>query len=129
MIHTFKVASTLAAQRIVAMTSTAYTVGYPADAKALPLGITKDNVKDTTTGVPVACVGERAKLYMNETMAAGGLVGSDTSGRGIPRTLVAQTTSAASTTVAYVGVLLGPAVALTGTIGEILIQPGFVIGT
>ena len=114
MIHSFKVATTLAAQRIVAITA-ADTVGYPASNQALPIGITKDTVLDTTNAIPVAGPGEIAKVYFNDTCAAGGLVGSDSSGRGV---------QALTTTSHYVGVLLGDAVAATGTIAQVLIQPG-----
>lgn len=129
MIHTFNVAATLAAYRCVAPASTAYQVGYPASAQVLPIGITKDTVKDTINSIPVAGPGERAMLTFNETMASGGLVGSDTNGFGTPRTVGALTTTAFTSTAAYVGVLIGPAVAVTGTVAEVYICPGFVRGT
>lgn len=123
MVHSFKVASTLAAQRIVAITA-ADTVGYPGSNQVLPIGITKDTVLDTTTSIPVACAGEIAKLYFNDTVSAAGLVSSDSSGRGIPFTL-ANTTTALTLASAYVGILVGGAVAATGTIANVLVQPGF----
>ena len=121
-VNSFLVASTLAARRAVAV-SAAETVGYPANAQALPIGITLDTVLDTTSSVPVACAGEIAELLFNDTVSAAGLVGVDTSGRGIPFTL-ADTTTALTLANAYVGVLLGPAVGATGTIARVLINPG-----
>lgn len=116
MVQSFKVASTLAAQRIVGVTA-AETVGYPAAATNLPVGVTKDTVLDTTSAIGVAGPGEIAKIYFNDTVAAAGLVAADSSGRGVP--------FSATSTNAYVGVLLGPAVAATGTIAQVLIQPGY----
>lgn len=121
--HSFKVATTLAAQRIVAV-SAANTVAYPANNQALPIGITLDSVKDTNQAIPVAMPGERAQLYFNDTVAAAALVSSDSSGRGIPFSL-ANTTTALTLASAYVGVLLGAAVAATATVAEVLIAPGF----
>ena len=121
--QSFKVATTLAAQRIVAITA-ADTVGYPANNQALPIGITKDTVKDTNQAIPVAMPGEIAKLYFNDTVGAAGLVSSDSSGRGIPFSL-ANTTTALTLASAYVGVLVGAAVAVTATIANVLIAPGF----
>lgn len=118
----FKVASTLAAQRIVAV-SAADTVGYPGNNQTLPIGITVDTVKDTNQAIPVQC-GGIAKLYFNDTVAAAGLVASDSSGRGVPFTLAA-TTTALTLASAYVGVLVGAAVAATGTIADVFIAPGF----
>jgi hypothetical protein len=129
MIHSFKVLTTLSAYRVVScVTGTAYTVQYPAAATQMPIGVTKDTVKDTTGSIPVACVGERAKLYFNDTCASGELVAADTSGRGKRWTVAADTTTSLTVTSAYVGVLLGPTVALTGTLAEILVQPGIAKG-
>lgn len=132
MIHSFKVATTLAAYRCVAAAAAAHTVQYPAAANVLPLGITKDTVKDTTQAIPVAGPGEKALLYFNETMAAGGLVGSDTSGRGTPFIIGANTvtamTVAAMSLAGYVGVLVGPTIGLTGTLAEVYICPGIANG-
>lgn len=122
-VHSFKVASTLTSQRIVAV-SAANTVAYPTGNQIIPIGITIDDVTDTTTAISVAMPGERAKLFFNDTVAAAGLVSSDSSGRGIPFTL-ANTTTALTLASAYVGVLLGAAVAVTATIAEVLIMPGF----
>jgi hypothetical protein len=115
----FKVLTTLTAYRIVAAdTSAANTVTYPANASRLPLGITADDAKDTTTGIPVYGPGNIAKLYFNDTVAAGAYVASDSSGRGVPHVDV----TAGS---AIVGVLVGPAVAATGTIAHVMILPSF----
>jgi hypothetical protein len=130
MINSFKVATTLSAYRVVCMlSSTAHTVAYPEGNTRLPVGITKDTVKDTTQCIPVAGVGEIQRLYFNDTVGAGQLVAGDTSGRGVPFTLGGQTTSAMTIQAAYVGVLVGPAVAATGTYADVLIQPGFARGT
>lgn len=122
LVESYKVASTLAAQRAVAVTA-AQTVGYPANARVLPIGITLDTVNDTNEGIPVQHNG-KAKLLFNDTVAAGALVASDSSGRGIPFTL-ANTTTSLTLASAYLGVLVGNAVAATGTIAEVLILPGY----
>lgn len=124
-IHSFKVLTTLAAQRVVVI-GTANTVQYPAAAAGSELlaGITKDTVLDTTGAIPVAGPGEIAELYFNDTVSAAGLVGSDTSGRGVPFSLAA-TSTAISAPAAYLGVLVDAAVAATGTIAKVLIAPGF----
>lgn len=114
----FKVIATLSAYRIVRPdTAGSNVVGYPSAATVCPIGITTDDVKDTTTGIPVA-VGGIAKLYFNDTVAAGGLVAADSSGRGVPH---ADTTAGSY----VIGHLIGPAVAATGTIAEVLINPFF----
>lgn len=123
MIQSFKVATTLAAQRCVAITA-ADTVGYPASNQAMPIGITKDTVLSAAQAIPVAGPGEIAKLYFNDTVAAAGLVQSDSSGRGVPFTS-ANTTTSLTLASAYVGVLVGSAVAATATIAQVFIAPGF----
>jgi hypothetical protein len=120
----FKVATTLAAQRIVAM-SAADTVAYPAAGNLLPVGITADTVLDTNQAIPVYGAGNICKLLFDDTVAAAGLVSSDSSGRGIPHVLAATTTSL-TLAAAYVGILSGEAVAATGTIANVYIQPGLV---
>lgn len=127
MIHTFKVLSTLSAYRAVcAVTGTAFTVKYPDTSTCLPIGVTKDTVKDTTNSIPIAVAGERALLYFQDTCASGEIVGFDKTGiAGGKRWTFAGATTAS----AYLGVLLGPTVALTGTLAEILVQPGFGQGT
>lgn len=124
-VESFKVLSTLSAYRVVsAVSSTANTVQYPESAQNPFIGVTEDTVRDTNTAIPVAISG-RAKLYFNDTVTAGQLVGSDTSGRGIPFTL-SDTTTSVTLTGQYVGILLGASVAATATIAEILVRPGFV---
>lgn len=123
-IHSFKVAATLAAERIVALNGTANTVAYPGNNQTLPIGVTLDTVKDTNQAIPVAMPGEIARLYFNDTVTSGALVSSDSSGRGVPFTL-ANTTTALTLASAYVGILIGASVAATATVADILIQPGF----
>ena len=130
MVHGFKVQATLAAYRVVSgVTGTGYTVQYPPAAASFPYGVTVDTVKDTTNSIPVKTHGERAKLYFNDPVSSGQLVGADTSGRGVPFTIAADTTTALTVTSAYIGPLLGPSVALTGTFAEILVSPGIAKGT
>ena len=114
----FKVASTLPAQRIVTfLTGTANSVKLPAATSEVCAGITVDTVLDTTNAIPVA-IGGIAKLYFNDTVASGAFVAADSSGRGVPHVNV--------TAGSYViGTLIGPAVAATGTVAEVLIQPMF----
>ena len=118
-VQSFGVASTLSSQRGVYI-SAANTVAYPSGATDMPIGITIDDVTETTQGIAVATAGAIAKLYFNDTVAVGGLVALDTSGRGVP--YVSSATTASSN--AYLGVLRGAAVAATGTIAEVFIQPG-----
>lgn len=121
----FKVAATLAAQRIVALdSSNAGGVAYPANNQTLPIGITANTVDDTTQSIPVIPAGYEAYLYFNDTVSAGALVASDSSGRGVPFTL-ANTTTALTLASAYVGILSDVAVAATATIAKVFIQPGF----
>jgi len=121
LILSFKVAATLAAQRIVAITA-AETVGFPANNQALPIGVTTDTVLDTTSAIPVQVNGI-AKVLVNDTISTAALVSSDSSGRGIPFSL-ADTTTALTLASAYLGPLIG-ATAVTGDIAQVLIQPGF----
>lgn len=125
MIQPFSVAATLLAQRIVSMATDAeWTVEYPAAGGDLPVGITVDTVKDTTQSIPVAGPGEFAKCFFNDTVTAGGLVGSDSAGRGIPIADV-QTTTGFTVLAAYVGISLED-VDATATIAQVYIMPGFV---
>jgi hypothetical protein len=80
-------------------------------------------MKDTVSGIPVQISG-KAKVLFNDTVAAAGLVASDSSGRGVPFTL-GNTTTALTLASAYIGPLIGAAVAATNTIAQVLIQPGF----
>jgi hypothetical protein len=113
-----KVASTLSAYRIVtALTGTANSVKVPAAATEFPIGITQDTVLDTTNAIPVAIAGI-SKLYFNDTVASGAYVASNNAGQGVPHV----NTTAGS---CVIGVLIGPAVAATGTIADVLIMPHF----
>ena len=113
-----KVQSTLSAYRVVTyLTGTANTVKVPASASELPLGITVDTVLDTTSAIPVAIAGIQ-KLYFNDTVTSGAYVAADSSGRGVP-----HVNATAGSFV--IGVLVGPTVAATGTVANVLINPHF----
>jgi hypothetical protein len=126
-VNSFKVASTLAAYRAVAI-SAANTVGYPANAQTLPIGITIDTVKDITQAIPVAGPGSIAKMTFDDSVSAGALVKSDSSGRGVPLAHPATSTSA-TLSAAYVGVLVDAKVESTGTVANVYIMPGFIRGS
>lgn len=124
MIHSFKVATTLAAQRIVMMvTASANTVKLVDTSVALPIGVTKDTVLDTVNAIPVAVAGEIAHVFFNDTIGAGEMVGSNASGQGILFSPAATSTSI-SAPAGYLGVLVDAAVSATGTIAKVLIMPG-----
>jgi len=113
-----KVQSTLSAYRVVTcLTGTANTVKVPASASELPLGITVDTVLDTTSAIPVAIAGIQ-KLYFNDTVTSGAYVAADSSGRGVPHLNVTAGSF-------VIGVLVGPTVAATGTVANVLINPHF----
>lgn len=121
LVNSFKVAATLASQRVVCGNGTQNTVGYPAATSKLPFGVTVDDVKDTNQAIPVQQTGI-AKVVFNDTCASGAQVGFDTNGYAVPVTLGA----AATTTGAILGILgtlVGPSVAATGTVAEVLLQP------
>lgn len=121
-IESFKVQTTLSAYRIVsAMSSTANTVEYPPAATVIPIGITVNDVKDTTSSIPVQING-RAKLLFNDTVTSGKLVASDSSGRGIPFTPGATTTALTLPT-GVIGTLVDASVSATGTVANVLINP------
>ena len=122
----FKVATTLAAYRIVAI-SAANTVAYPSGSTVLPIGVTLDTVKDTNQAIPVAVAGSIAKVEFNGNVSAGGLVASETDGRGTAFTL-ASTTTALTLSAAYVGILVGATVAASGTVADVFIMPGYESG-
>ena len=121
LVLSFNVVATLAAQRIVAITA-AETVGFPANNQALPIGVTFDTVLDTTSAIAVQVNGI-AKVLVNDTISAGALVSSNSSGQGVPFTL-ADTTTALTLASAYLGPLVG-ATAVSGDIALVLISPGF----
>ena len=115
-----KVAATLPAYRIVTcLTATSHAVKLAATAVERPIGITADTVSDTTSAIPVIVAGI-AKLQFNETMTCGKMVAADSGGLGLGVPHVDTTAGSY-----VVGVLLGPVIALTGTIGEVLVQPHF----
>lgn len=121
-VASFKVLTTLTSQRIVAMVSgTGNTVQYPESAQRMYLGITIDDVEDTTSAIPVQMNG-LADLYFNDTCVAGALVGSDSSGRGIQFT-PAATSSGLTLGTGVIGVLVGPSVSATGTVAAVSINP------
>lgn len=111
-----KVLTTLAAQRIVAVSSTPQTAIYPAALTSPMIGISLDNVTDTNQAIPVV-VGGIAKLYINDTCAAGDLIAGDSSGYGKKHV----DTTAGSYVVGKALV----ASAATGTVIQVLIQPHF----
>ena len=114
----FKVQTTLAAYRIVTcLTGTANTVKYPAAVSEKPVGVTTDTVLETATSIPV-CISGIAKVYFNDTVTSGAFVAADSSGRAVPHTSVTAGSF-------IVGMLIGPTVAATGTIADVLINPAF----
>ena len=125
-VQSYKVQSTLSAQRFVAFVSgTADTVQYPESAQNFVVGITLDSVVDTTSSIPVCGPGSVAKVYFNDTVTAGQPVKSDTSGRAVPISL-SNTTTSVTLTSCYCGILAGASVAATGTIAKVFFCPGFV---
>lgn len=114
----FKVRATLSAYRCVAHdTAGAGFVVYPSAASVQPIGITVNDVKDINEAIPV-CMSGPQKLLFNDTMSSGGLVASDSSGRGVPHVDV--------TVGSYiVGRLMGPAVTQTGTLAMVNVNPFF----
>ena len=121
LIESFKVLSTLTSQRVVMHNSTAHTVLYPDTTSAMPIGITVDDVKETTSAIPVQVNG-KAKLYFNDTVTCGQLVGFDSSGRGVPFT-PAVTTTGLTIGTGVIGTLIDASVAATGTVAQVLINP------
>lgn len=114
----FKFATTISAYRIVtALTGTSNTVKVPANATELPIGITEDTVLETATAGQVA-VGGIAKLFFNDTVTSGAYVASNNAGQGVPHV----NTTAGS---CVVGILIGPTIAATGTIADVLVNPHF----
>jgi len=114
----FKVAATLTAYRgVTSVTGTADTVKYPASALERPLGITTNDVKNITDGIPV-CIGGITDLTFNDSCASGKMVALDSAGRGV----VHVDTTAGSY---VIGVLVGPDVQTAGQIGQVLVQPHF----
>ena len=114
----FKTNATIPAYRIVtAVTSTANTVKVGVAATDVPLGVSADTVLATGDAIPVI-VGGIAKVYFNDTCTTGGLVATNNAGQGVPHV----NTTAGSY---VIGTLIGPTVAATGTIADVLVQPMF----
>lgn len=110
------VLTTLASQRIVALSTTKHTAIYPAGLTSPMVGISIQEVTDTNQSIPVQVDGI-AKVYMNDTCAAGDLIAGDTSGMGKKHV----DTTAGS----YVVGQALEACAATGTVIQVLIQPKF----
>lgn len=121
LVESFKVLTTLTTQRVVMHDTAAGTVLYPNTTSAMPLGVTIDDVLDTTSAIPVKLNG-KAKLFFNDTVTCGNLVGFDTSGRGVPFT-PAVTTTGLTIGIGVIGTLIDATVAATGTIANILVNP------
>lgn len=110
----FKQGDSIAAYRIVRATSTPNTVALASATTDVLIGVTVDEATKSTQAVPVAISGI-AKVYMNDTCAAGSIITTDASGRGIAAT--------ANTAGVYVlGVCLNT-VSATGTLADVLLQP------
>lgn len=124
LVTSFKQAGSLAAYRVVTMVSaTANTVGYPEDIYRMPLGVTIDESETSSDEAAVQMNG-LAKLYFNDTVTSGGLVGFDSSGRGVPLPAIGNTIAGTlSLPVGCIGMLIGPKVDLTGTIALVSVQP------
>ena len=110
--------ATIAAYRIVtALTGTANTVKVPASASEFPIGITQNTILDTTAAIPVNISGI-SPLYFNDTVTSGAYVASNNAGQGVPHVNVTAGSF-------VIGILVGPTVAATGTIADVLINPHF----
>ncbi len=112
-IESFKQADSITAHRIVRV-SAAQTVAVVSATTDIIIGVTTDDANKSNQAVPVA-IGGIAKVYCNDTMAAGTLIKADASGRGVA--------FAESTAGVYVlGVCLDT-VSATGTLADVLINP------
>lgn len=108
-----KQASSISAYRIVRVSGD-HTVAACSATTDIIIGVTQDEAQSSSHAVPVA-VGGIAKVYCNDTGAAGILLSSDSAGRAVP--------FAEGTAGVYVlGVLLDTVTA-TGTIANVLVQP------
>ena len=109
-----KQGDSIAAYRIVRATATPNTAALCTATTDVILGVTTDDANKSNQAVPVGVSGVQ-KVYMNDTCAAGSLVMTDASGRGIAAT--------ANTAGVYVlGVCLNT-VSATGTLAEVLVNP------
>lgn len=109
-----KQGDSIAAYRIVRVTSTPHTVALASATTDVLVGVTQDNAGASTQAVPVAVHGI-ARVYMNDTCASGALITTDASGRGVPAT--------ANTAGVYVVGVCLDTVSATGTIASILVHP------
>lgn len=109
----FKQGDSIAAYRIVRV-SGVQTVAACSATTDIIAGVTADNANASTQGVPVIVAGIGRVLF-NDSIAAGGLVMTDASGRGIP---FAESTAGVYT----LGVSL-QTINATGGVGEVLINP------
>lgn len=109
----FKAADSISAYRIVNI-SAAGTVALADTTTDGIIGVTVDEATAANQAVPVAVSGV-AKVYCNETMAAGALVTTNATGMAVPAT-------GSTTGTAVLGRVLD-AVSATGTIARVLIQP------
>jgi hypothetical protein len=108
-----KSGATLSAYRLVRVSGANIVTACSAGTDVIA-GIITDEAAASGIHVPVAVSGV-AKLYCNDTIAAGGLVMTNNLGQGIPA--VATTAG-----VYVVGVCLNT-VSATGTLAEILVNP------
>ena len=109
----FPVGDSIAANRIVRVNSSG-NVALCSATTDIIAGVTLDNVPSSSQAVPVGISGIH-RVYMNDTGAAGILVSSDASGRGVP--------FAEATAGAYVVGILLETVSATGTLAEVLVRP------
>lgn len=108
-----KAANTLSAYRIVKLNG-ANAVSVTDTTTNVPVGVSQDEALAASQGVPVAVSGV-ARLYCNDTIAAGGLIMTNAAGQGVP--------AVATTAGVYViGVCLDT-VSATGTIARVLVNP------
>jgi hypothetical protein len=109
----FKQADSISAYRIVRV-SAAHTVAACSAATDIIVGVTDDEAGKSTQAVPVMVAGI-GRVLCGDTIAAGGLIKTDATGRAVP--------FAESTAGVYVlGVCLDTVTA-TGTIASVLINP------
>jgi hypothetical protein len=110
----FKASDSITAYKIVKL-SAANTVAACSAATDKILGVVADDATRANQEVPVIVAGI-AKVKFNDTCAAGNWVSVDANGLGI----AAVATTAG---VYVVGMLVGPTVALTGTIADVVVNP------
>jgi len=108
-------ANTIPANRIVRL-SAANTCDYGVTATNFPIGVSLDTVLDTTCALPIQIDGI-ARIYFNDSVAAGALVTTNTLGMAVPFSAAGLTGTAYA-----VGILLGAKVNATGTIAEVLLR-------